>query len=96
MLFPLPLFFQNQFFISGLSGDEIIQNRVLEALYRRILQAHKEQKLFRVIIVIPLLPGFQVHKMILAYLSLRYVFMINYCYFFFSFFNPGVQITGGC
>ncbi|XP_020248275.1 uncharacterized protein LOC109825791 [Asparagus officinalis] len=27
---------QNQFFISGLSGDDIIKNRILEALYRRI------------------------------------------------------------
>ncbi|KAA8545205.1 hypothetical protein F0562_019906 [Nyssa sinensis] len=53
------VYIENQFFISGLSGDEIIQNRVLEALYRRIMQAHKEQKCFRVIIVIPLLPGFQ-------------------------------------
>ncbi|KAK9291478.1 hypothetical protein L1049_019426 [Liquidambar formosana] len=53
------IYIENQFFISGLSGDEIIQNRVLEALYRRILRAHKEQKCFRVIIVIPLLPGFQ-------------------------------------
>ena len=51
---------QNQFFISGLAGDDIILNRVLEALYRRILQAHKDQKDFRVIIVMPLLPGFQV------------------------------------
>jgi phospholipase D1/2 len=51
---------QNQFFISGLSGDDTIKNRVLEALYRRILRAEKEKKCFRVIIVIPLLPGFQV------------------------------------
>jgi hypothetical protein len=51
---------QNQFFISGLSGDDTIKNRVLEALYRRILRAEKEKKRFRVIIVIPLLPGFQV------------------------------------
>ncbi|TVU21216.1 hypothetical protein EJB05_30841, partial [Eragrostis curvula] len=50
---------QNQFFISGLSGDDTIKNRVLEALYRRILRAEKEKKCFRVIIVIPLLPGFQ-------------------------------------
>ncbi|KAL0376406.1 UNVERIFIED_CONTAM: Phospholipase D zeta 1 [Sesamum calycinum] len=50
---------QNQFFISGLSGDELIHNRVLEALYRRIMRAHNEKKCFRVIIVIPLLPGFQ-------------------------------------
>ncbi|PON67008.1 Phospholipase D family [Parasponia andersonii] len=53
------VYIENQFFISGLSQDEIIQNRVLEALYRRILRAHKEQKWFRVIVVIPLLPGFQ-------------------------------------
>ncbi|XP_027363976.1 phospholipase D zeta 1-like isoform X2 [Abrus precatorius] len=53
------IYIENQFFISGLAGDDIIQNRVLEALYRRILQAHKEQKDFRVIIVMPLLPGFQ-------------------------------------
>lgn len=51
---------QNQFFISGLAEDDTIQNRVLEALYRRILLAHKEQKCFRVIVVLPLLPGFQV------------------------------------
>ncbi|KAM7469917.1 hypothetical protein LguiA_008100 [Lonicera macranthoides] len=53
------IYIENQFFISGLSGDETIQNRVLEALYRRIMLAHKEQKCFRVVIVIPLLPGFQ-------------------------------------
>ncbi|CAN6588995.1 unnamed protein product [Malus baccata var. baccata] len=53
------VYIENQFFISGLSGDEIIQNRVLETLYRRIVLAHKEQKCFRVIVVIPLLPGFQ-------------------------------------
>ncbi|CAL5415451.1 unnamed protein product [Camellia sinensis] len=53
------IYIENQFFISGLSGDEIIRNRVLEALYRRIMRAHNEKKCFRVVIVIPLLPGFQ-------------------------------------
>ncbi|XP_060966950.1 phospholipase D zeta 1 [Cannabis sativa] len=53
------VYIENQFFISGLSEDDIIQNRVLEAIYRRILRARKEQKCFRVIVVIPLLPGFQ-------------------------------------
>lgn len=56
----LLFFFQNQFFISGLAGDDSIRNRVLEALYRRIMRAYREKKTFRVIIVIPLLPGFQV------------------------------------
>ncbi|KAK8661784.1 hypothetical protein V6N13_091379 [Hibiscus sabdariffa] len=53
------VYIENQFFISGLSGDEIIRNRVLEALYQRIMRAYNEKKCFRVIIVIPLLPGFQ-------------------------------------
>ncbi|KAI4349929.1 hypothetical protein L6164_010470 [Bauhinia variegata] len=53
------IYIENQFFISGLAGDDIIQNRVLDALYRRILQARKEEQIFRVIIVMPLLPGFQ-------------------------------------
>ncbi|KAI5572374.1 hypothetical protein BDE02_10G007900 [Populus trichocarpa] len=53
------VYIENQFFISGLSGDDIIQNRVLEALYQRIMRAFNEKKCFRVIIVIPLLPGFQ-------------------------------------
>ncbi|KAL3508128.1 hypothetical protein ACH5RR_033510 [Cinchona calisaya] len=53
------IYIENQFFISGLSGDEIIRNRVLEALYRRIMRAYNEKKCFRAIIVIPLLPGFQ-------------------------------------
>lgn len=53
------IYIENQFFISGLSGDETIQNRILEALYRRIMRAYKEQKYFRVIVVLPLIPGFQ-------------------------------------
>nr|GMD68616.1 phospholipase D zeta 1 isoform X1 [Ipomoea batatas] len=53
------VYIENQFFISGLVGDEIIRNRVLEALYERITRAYNEKKCFRVIIVIPLLPGFQ-------------------------------------
>ncbi|CAH9073877.1 unnamed protein product [Cuscuta epithymum] len=53
------VFIENQFFISGLSGDDIIQNRVLDALYKRIMRAYYEKKCFRVIIIIPLLPGYQ-------------------------------------
>lgn len=53
------IYIENQFFISGLLDDETIQNRVLYAIYRRIFRAYNEKKCFRVIIVIPLLPGFQ-------------------------------------
>ncbi|XP_047331779.1 phospholipase D zeta 1-like [Impatiens glandulifera] len=53
------IYIENQFFISGIAGDDTIQNRVLDALYNRILRAQREQTCFRVIIVMPLLPGFQ-------------------------------------
>ncbi|KAJ7527416.1 hypothetical protein O6H91_16G053700 [Diphasiastrum complanatum] len=53
------IYIENQFFISGLDGDDIIRNRVLEALYIRIIRAYKEKQCFRVIVVLPLLPGFQ-------------------------------------
>ncbi|EPS61308.1 hypothetical protein M569_13489, partial [Genlisea aurea] len=53
------IYIENQFFISGLSEDDVIQNRVLESLYNRIMRAYSEKKCFRVIIVIPLLPGFK-------------------------------------
>ncbi|KAL1549559.1 Phospholipase D zeta 2 [Salvia divinorum] len=54
------IYIENQFFISGVPEDEFIQNLVLESMYKRIMRAYKEKKCFRVIIVIPLLPGFQV------------------------------------
>ncbi|KAK7246359.1 hypothetical protein RIF29_41226 [Crotalaria pallida] len=53
------IYIENQFFISGLSRDEMIRNRVLGALYQRIMRAYNDKKSFRVIVVIPLLPGFQ-------------------------------------
>nr|CAB3461725.1 unnamed protein product [Digitaria exilis] len=53
------VYIENQFFISGLPGDDTIKNRVLDALYRRILRADREKKRFKAIIIIPLLPGFQ-------------------------------------
>eukprot|EP00252_Welwitschia_mirabilis_P011329 TRINITY_DN25484_c0_g1_i1.p1 TRINITY_DN25484_c0_g1~~TRINITY_DN25484_c0_g1_i1.p1 ORF type:complete len:1094 (+),score=199.07 TRINITY_DN25484_c0_g1_i1:223-3504(+) len=53
------IYIENQFFISGLNDDETIQNRVSQALYERIMRAYNENQCFRVIIVIPLLPGFQ-------------------------------------
>ncbi|XP_043806946.1 phospholipase D zeta 1 isoform X4 [Manihot esculenta] len=55
------IYIENQFFISGLSADDTIRNRVLESLYHRIKRAYNEKKCFRVIVVIPLIPGFQVY-----------------------------------
>ncbi|GAQ88090.1 Phospholipase D zeta [Klebsormidium nitens] len=53
------VYIENQFFVSGLDEDDTIQNRVLQALFARILRAHRERATFRVIVVMPLLPGFQ-------------------------------------
>lgn len=53
------VYIENQFFISGFDDDDTICNRVLQALYNRIMQAHNTGRCFRVIIIIPLLPGFQ-------------------------------------
>lgn len=53
------IYIENQFFISGFDDDDVIHNHVLQALFNRIMEAHRDRKCFRVIVVIPLLPGFQ-------------------------------------
>uniref|UniRef100_A0A8B9ZPL0 phospholipase D n=1 Tax=Anas zonorhyncha TaxID=75864 RepID=A0A8B9ZPL0_9AVES len=52
------LFLQNQFFISC-ADDKVVWNKVGDAIAQRILKAHRENKRFRVYVVIPLLPGFE-------------------------------------
>ncbi len=49
---------QNQFFISSLP-DHNVSNGIAEALRQRIVRAHREKKVFRVYIVMPLLPSFE-------------------------------------
>ncbi|ODN06603.1 Phospholipase D1 [Orchesella cincta] len=53
------IYIENQFFISLAAANNQVQNRIGEALFNRILQAHREGKTFRVFVVIPLLPGFE-------------------------------------
>ena len=52
------LILQNQFFISSLPEDNVI-NDIAERLRLRIARAYKEKKKFRVIVVMPLLPSFE-------------------------------------
>lgn len=49
---------ENQFFVSGMDGDEMVGNRVVEAIFRRIAKAHSQHEIFVVIIILPLLPAF--------------------------------------
>uniref|UniRef100_A0A8B9F5P0 phospholipase D n=1 Tax=Amazona collaria TaxID=241587 RepID=A0A8B9F5P0_9PSIT len=48
----------NQFFISC-ADDKVVWNKIGDAIAQRILKAHRENKRFRVYVVIPLLPGFE-------------------------------------
>jgi len=51
------VYIENQFFCSGMDGDDAIGNRVVEALYLRVIRAHAHQENFHVMIVLPLLPA---------------------------------------
>ncbi|XP_005802945.1 phospholipase D1-like [Xiphophorus maculatus] len=52
------IYIENQFFISC-AEDKVVHNKIGDAIVDRILRAHREQKKYRVFVVIPLLPGFE-------------------------------------
>ncbi|XP_072852294.2 phospholipase D1 [Pogona vitticeps] len=52
------IYIENQFFISC-AHDKVVSNRIGDAIAHRILKAHRENKRYRVYVVIPLLPGFE-------------------------------------
>ena len=55
------VYVENQFFQSGMHGDAKLGNRVVDALYTRLLSAltHPGEDGFRCILVLPLLPAFE-------------------------------------
>ncbi|KAM3869442.1 phospholipase D2 [Diretmus argenteus] len=52
------IYIENQFFISCADGKSV-HNGIGDAIVKRILRAHSEQKKYRVFVVVPLLPGFE-------------------------------------
>ncbi|RLV94532.1 Phospholipase D1 [Spathaspora sp. JA1] len=54
------VYIENQFFVTSclIEGTEI-QNRIGDALVDRIIRAHEENTIWKAIIVIPLMPGFE-------------------------------------
>ncbi|XP_029029623.3 phospholipase D1 [Betta splendens] len=52
------IYIENQFFISCADG-RTVYNGIGDAIVARILRAHREQKKYRVFVVVPLLPGFE-------------------------------------
>lgn len=54
------IYIENQFFITLASMERtVVKNRIGETLLKRILRAHREGAVFRVFVVMPLLPGFE-------------------------------------
>uniref|UniRef100_A0A8C5WUJ4 phospholipase D n=1 Tax=Laticauda laticaudata TaxID=8630 RepID=A0A8C5WUJ4_LATLA len=52
------IYIENQFFISC-ADDKLVLNQIGDAIAHRILKAYRENKRYRVYVVIPLLPGFE-------------------------------------
>jgi phospholipase D1/2 len=53
------IYIENQFFISLGFPDAFVKNQIAESIYKRIIRAYREKKVFRVFVIIPLLPGFE-------------------------------------
>ncbi|XP_012525168.1 phospholipase D2 isoform X1 [Monomorium pharaonis] len=54
------IYIENQFFITLASMEKgAVKNQIGETLLKRILRAHREGAVFRVFVVMPLLPGFE-------------------------------------
>lgn len=52
------IYIENQFFVSSTSGKPV-SNRIAEALARRLEKAAEQKEKFKIIIFLPLLPGFE-------------------------------------
>lgn len=52
------IYIENQFFISS-TADPIVKNKIVEALAYKIKEAHEAKRKFKVLINLPLLPGFE-------------------------------------
>ena len=53
------IYIENQFFISNSAGEKFVHNQIAEALISRIKKAALLKEKFRVVVFIPLLPGFE-------------------------------------
>lgn len=54
------VYIENQFFITSTTLDgAMIENKIGDALVERIMRAHRNRELWRAVILIPLMPGFE-------------------------------------
>ena len=52
------IYIENQFFISATKYNGVVKNFVMDAISKRIIEAIQKKEDFRVIIFMPLIPGF--------------------------------------
>ncbi|ORX45468.1 phospholipase D/nuclease [Hesseltinella vesiculosa] len=53
------VYIENQFFVTSTKvGSTVIENKIGDALYRRIVQAHERKENWHAMILLPLMPGF--------------------------------------
>lgn len=52
------IYIENQFFISATHKNGVVKNRIMETLCDRIIQAITRNEEFKLIIMMPLIPGF--------------------------------------
>ncbi|KAF9183420.1 Phospholipase D1 [Haplosporangium sp. Z 767] len=73
------IYIENQFFITSTNVNKtIVHNGIGRALTDRIIKAHKANEKFRVIVVLPLVPGFEGGINTLAATSVRMVMLSIY------------------
>ncbi|XP_058829828.1 phospholipase D2 [Topomyia yanbarensis] len=72
------IYIENQFFISLELGNPTVKNQIAEYLFKRIMRAFREKKVFRVYVVMPLLPGFEGDVGGASGISLRAITHWNY------------------
>lgn len=72
------IYIENQFFISLGFPDTAVKNQIAESLFKRIIRAHREKKVFRVFIILPLLPGFEGDVAGTSGIALRIITHWNY------------------
>ncbi|XP_061176549.1 phospholipase D1-like [Saccostrea echinata] len=53
------IYIENQFFITRVGDKSVIKNKIGDALFNRIIRAHRNGENFRVYVVMPLLPAFE-------------------------------------
>lgn len=52
------IYIQNQFFISASNKNGVVKNRIMEAICNRVIKAISRNQDFKVMIIMPLIPGF--------------------------------------